>query len=48
VAGTAAECFVDDKYAFTLRIFDHQEGTLSLHAQKGDARLEGISLHTME
>ena len=47
VVGTAAECFVDNKYAFTLRIFDHQKGKLSLHAQKGDANLERISLHTM-
>ena len=48
VVGTAAECFVDDKYAFTLRILDHQKGKLSLHAEKGDANLERISLHTME
>ena len=46
VVGTAAECFVDNKYAFTLRIFDHQKGKLSLHAQTGDAKLERISLHT--
>lgn len=44
VAGTAAECFIDNKYAFTLRIFDHQTGNLSLHAQEGDATLEKISL----
>ncbi len=48
VVGTAAECFVDDQYAFTLRIFDHQEGGLSLHATEGGASLEGVSLHTME
>ncbi len=48
VVGTAAECFVDNKYAFTLRVFDHQEGKLSLHAQKGDANLQRISLHTMK
>lgn len=44
VAGTAAECFIDNKYAFTLRIFDHQKGALRLHAQEGDATLEKISL----
>lgn len=48
VVGTAAECFVDNKYAFTLRIFDHQKGKLRLEAPKGDAKLEKISLHTME
>jgi sucrose-6-phosphate hydrolase SacC (GH32 family) len=48
VVGTAAECFVNNKYALTLRIFDHQEGKLSLEAQKGEAKLEGISLHTMK
>lgn len=48
VVGTAAECFIEDKYAFTLRIFDHQKGKLSLHTQEGDATLENISLHTME
>ncbi len=47
VVGTAAECFVDDKYAFTLRIFDHAKGKLSFHAQEGDARLEKIALYTM-
>jgi hypothetical protein len=48
VVGTAAECFVDNKYAFTLRIFDHQTGKLSLHARKADANLERIALQTME
>lgn len=48
VAGTAAECFVNDKYAFTLRIFDHQKGELSVHTQNGGAKLERISLHTMK
>ena len=48
VVGTAAECFINDKYAFTLRIFDHQEGKLSLHAQGGGAHLEGLSLFTMK
>lgn len=48
VTGTAAECFVDDKYAFTLRIFDHQKGRLSLYAREGAATLERLSLHTME
>jgi sucrose-6-phosphate hydrolase SacC (GH32 family) len=48
VVGTAAECFVDNQHAFTLRIFDHKEGTLSLHAGSGEASLEGISLSTQE
>jgi len=48
VVGTAAECFVDNKHAFTLRIFDHQKGKLSLEAPKGDTNLEKISLHTMK
>lgn len=47
VVGTAAECFIEDKYAFTLRMFDHQEGSLSLISEAGDASLEDISLHTM-
>jgi sucrose-6-phosphate hydrolase SacC (GH32 family) len=48
VVGTAAECFINDQYGFTLRIFDHQEGDLSLHAENASTRLEQITVHTME
>jgi len=47
VLGTILECFVNDRYAFTLRVCDFLKGDLSLQVQGGQLQVLDLSIKTL-
>lgn len=46
--GTMLECFVNDTYALTRRIYDHATGRLALEATGGEVTIRGLTVRVAE
>jgi beta-fructofuranosidase len=46
IVGTMLECYVNDAYAFTRRVYDLGEGQLGLRATGGDVRITELTVRT--
>mgnify|MGYP000757881186 FL=1 len=47
IDGTIAECFIDDAYCFTMRIYDLTEGNLSFLSTSPELTVEKVSVKTI-